>query len=80
MLNIKVGIMNRRDMVDTTESKLQDILDEKRLTMASLARMANVSVEVVRRIRDGLSVRRDKFLAIVNSLEIRPEELVKNWK
>lgn len=69
----------RQDIVDTTGSKLQDILDSRQLTMSGLARMADVSHEVVRKIRDGKTVRRDKFFAILKALKMKPEEILSNW-
>lgn len=69
----------RKDIVDTKNSKLQDMLDEKQLTMAALSRKANVSHEVIRKIRDGLSVRRDKFFAVIQALEIEPKAILPSW-
>lgn len=69
----------RRDIVDSSGNKLQSILDARGLTMAALARKANVSVEVVRRLRDGKTLRRDKFFAIVNQLGVSPVDVIPSW-
>ena len=68
-----------KDIVDTKNNRLQNVLDERRLNMASAARKANVSVEVIRKIRDGKTVRRDKFFAVVHSLDVQPDEIIPNW-
>jgi lambda repressor-like predicted transcriptional regulator len=69
----------RSDIVSAEGSKLQDILDKRGLTMTAVSRMAKVSIEVVRKLRDGKTVRRDKFFAVINSLEVRPQEIIPTW-
>ena len=69
----------RKDIIDTHDSRLQNILDQRQLNMAAVARKANVSQEVVRRIRDGKTVRRDKFFAVINNLEVKPEDILPHW-
>lgn len=69
----------RSDIIETHGSNLQSLMDEKRLNMAALSRLAGVSVEVIRRIRDEKSVRRDKFFAIAHSLDVVPEEIIPGW-
>ena len=69
----------RSDLVSAEGSTLQDILDKRGLTMTDVSRMATVSIEVVRKLRDGKTVRRDKFFAVVNSLEIDPQDMIPNW-
>lgn len=72
--------MSRRtDIVSAEGSKLQDILDKRGLSMAAVSRMAEVSIEVVRKLRDGKTLRRDKFFAVVNSLEVEPNEIIPSW-
>ena len=70
----------RVDIVNAEGSVLQSILDQKGVTIAGTARLAGVSAEVVRKLRDGKTIRRDKFFAIINSLEIKPKEILPNWQ
>lgn len=70
----------RRDIIDTRNSKLQSILDKRQLNLTSVARKAKVSQEVVRKIRDGKTVRRDKFFAVVNGLELQPKDILPEWE
>ena len=69
----------RIDIVNAEGSKLQNVLDKQGLSMTAVARMAKVSIEVVRKLRDGKTLRRDKFFAVVNCLEISPEEILPFW-
>ncbi len=70
---------NRIDIVDAKGSKLQDIMDDRGLTMSAISRMSGVSVAVVKKIRDGLTLRREKFFAVVNCLEVKPEKIIPSW-
>jgi DNA-binding Xre family transcriptional regulator len=70
----------RKHIIDTRNSKLQSILDKRQLNLTSVARKAKVSQEVVRKIRDGKTVRRDKFFAVVNSLEVEPKDILPEWE
>lgn len=69
----------RTDIINSHGNTLQNVLDNRGLTMAAVARMANVSVEVVRRLRDGRTLRRDKFFAVVNCLGVTPQEIIPAW-
>lgn len=69
----------RQDLIDTIGNTLQQVMDERGLSMAAVARGANVSIEVVRRLRDFKTIRRDKFFLIVNSLKLAPECILPAW-
>lgn len=69
----------RIDIISANGSKLQGIMDDRGLTMSSVSRMSGVSVPVVKKLRDGLTLRREKFFAVVNCLEVKPEEIVPDW-
>jgi lambda repressor-like predicted transcriptional regulator len=69
----------RKGLVTTKGSNLQRLLDERLMSLAALAKAAKVSVDTVRRVRDGHDVWRTKFFAIVQALKVKPEEIVPDW-
>ena len=70
---------HRVDIIDAKGSKLQDIMDERGLTMSAISRMAGVSIPVIKKLRDGLTLRREKFFAVVHCLKVQPEKIVPSW-
>lgn len=69
----------RSHIVDTTGNRLQQLLDQGKLSRAEAARRGGVAVEVVNRILGQKPVRRVKLLAVAAGLNVGPEEIIHAW-